>query len=86
MDQTTLIGFTGATLILIAFVLNQIKKWRDDDLVYDVFNFIGGALMVYYALLILSYPFAVLNSVWALVSLKDILIKPRKNHVQGMDI
>ncbi len=65
------IGIVGAGLILIAFVLEQSHRWRDDELRYDVVNFIGGALLVLYALLVRAYPFAVLNGVWALVSLRD---------------
>lgn len=64
-------GFTGMSLILIAFILNQTHKWKDDDLKYDITNSVGSILMVIYALIIKSYPFLILNSVWAAVSLRD---------------
>lgn len=69
-----LIGTIGATLILIAFVLNQLHVWKDRDLRYDIVNVLGGALLVTYAVLINSWPFAVLNSVWTLVSLRDVFL------------
>lgn len=69
--QTTLIGILGAGLVLLAFVLNQLHKWRDDELRYDLVNFLGGTLLVIYAILLKAYPFAVLNGVWALISLRD---------------
>lgn len=72
------IGFVGMSLILIAFIMNQIKKWKDDDIIYDVFNAIGATLMVVYAFLIASYPFLILNSVWALVSIRDVIIDLKK--------
>ncbi len=78
-DANTLIGILGAGLILIAFVLEQSHRWRDDELRYDVVNFIGGVLLVLYALLVSAYPFAVLNGVWAFVSLRDTVRDLRKN-------
>ena len=71
VDQTTLIGILGAGLVLIAFILNQLHRWRDDELRYDLVNFVGGTLLVIYALLLAAYPFVVLNGIWALVSLRD---------------
>jgi hypothetical protein len=69
----TLIGICGTTIILLAFILNQLQKLDENDIRYDILNFIGAALLVWYAYLLSSYPFLVLNSVWAIVSLKDIL-------------
>lgn len=73
-----LIGTLGATLILIAFVLNQIHVWKDDDLRYDIVNVVGAALLVAYAILLRSWPFAVLNGVWTLVSLRDVFMDVRR--------
>ena len=78
MFQTIIIGSLGALIVLIAFVLNQLKIWKDDYLIYDLFNFIGGALLVIYALILSSYPFIVLNFVWAALSLRDIFIDLRR--------
>lgn len=72
MDTTLIIGTSGAALILIAFVMGQIHRWKDTDLIYDAVNFIGSALLVAYAVLLVSYPFMILNIIWAAVSLRDI--------------
>ncbi len=74
MDFTTLIGASGATLILIAFILEQTHRWKDTDLKYDVVNLLGSALLIVYAVMLGSYPFLVLNGVWALVSLRDVIV------------
>lgn len=74
MDQLTIFGACGALLILIAFVLNQLHKWRDDYFWYDLFNLIGSLILVIYAVLLSSWPFAILNAVWAIVSLRDVFI------------
>ena len=74
-DLVTVIGVIGAAIILFGFFMNQTHRWRDTDRVYDVTNFIGGVLMTAYAFLIGSMPFAVLNVVWAFISLRDLLSK-----------
>ncbi|MBI4992441.1 MAG: hypothetical protein HZB99_04455 [Candidatus Harrisonbacteria bacterium] len=72
METELLVGTTGAIFILIAFIFNQTHRWKDDDVIYDLFNLIGGLLLVTYAFLLKTYPFLILNSVWALVSLMDV--------------
>ncbi|MEK7644324.1 MAG: hypothetical protein AAB390_03425 [Patescibacteria group bacterium] len=78
MEGINLIGTSGATVILVAFILNQLGFWKSNSLKYDAVNFIGGVLLVFYAFKIDSYPFAVLNGVWALVSLRDVFIDIKK--------
>ena len=36
-------------------------------------NLAGASLLIVYGLIIKGYPFVILNSVWALVSLKDVV-------------
>ena len=79
MDTAIIIGTSGALIILIAFIMNQIKKWRDDYLIYDFFNFMGSLLLVIYAVILSSYPFLVLNLIWAAVSFRDILVDFKRN-------
>jgi uncharacterized membrane protein YdcZ (DUF606 family) len=79
MDQTTFIGTLGALIVLIAFIMNQIRKWKDDYLIYDISNFIGSLLLVIYALILSSYPFLVLNSVWSAISLRDVFADLKKD-------
>ncbi len=67
-------GIAGAALLLIAFTLNQTHVWKDTDIAYDSVNLIGGVLLVIYALQIGSIPFAILNGVWAAVSIRDVII------------
>lgn len=77
-DFSTVIGILGASLILIAFILEQFKIWKNDWLRYDAVNLIGSILLVWYGLMINGYPFVVLNGIWALVSLRDVIIDLRK--------
>ena len=73
MNSEIVIGIVGATLILVAFVLNQIGKWSKDSFSYDLVNAIGSAFLIYYAYILTSYPFMVLNAVWFLVSVRDLV-------------
>lgn len=75
---TNIIGIIGATIILICFLLNQFHKLSRDSFLYDLCNFIGSAILIYYAYLIWSVPFMVLNGVWAAVSLKDVIMPKKK--------
>jgi hypothetical protein len=74
MDITTILGICGMALILFAFLLNQMNVWQNNNIKYDFSNLIGSGLMVYYAFTLKSVPFFLLNLVWTLVSLKDVII------------
>jgi len=78
---TTILGIVGAFLVLLAFVLEQFHVWKNEDLSYDFCNLIGSGLLVAYGLIIKGYPFVILNSVWALVSLRDVFKDLGKNKV-----
>lgn len=68
-----LIGVIGAGLILLAFTMNQLRRWSTESLVYDVVNSVGSLLLVIYAVLLNSIPFLILNLVWFVVSAKDVV-------------
>lgn len=74
MDIVLVIGASGMSLLLIAFVLNLFKKIMQDSIVYNVFNIIGSALLVYYAYILNSIPFIILEAVWALFAFYKLII------------
>lgn len=74
MDPITLLGIVGAIIILALFLLNQFKIVDVDNIWYDLGNVIGGTILVVYALLIDSLPFLLINGVWVLFSLRDVVI------------
>ena len=73
--EITIIGVLGASIILVAFLLNQFGKWSTESRSYDLANTIGSGILMYYAYLLDSLPFLVLNAVWFLVSLRDVVKK-----------
>jgi len=73
-----IIGFSGMAIILIAFLLNQAKRWSADSISYDIANAVGSTLLVVYAVALKSYPFLILNAIWAVASIKDIFTDLRE--------
>lgn len=65
-------------ITLTAFLLNQIGKVDKDDFSYDLLNAMGAGLLILYAFLIKSWPFFVLNLIWALISAKDVIVDVKK--------
>lgn len=77
-DPFLLLGIAGMVCILYGFLMVQTHRWSEDSTIYDALNFIGAALLVFYALSGRAWPFVVLNAVWALYSLKDIFLDLKK--------
>ena len=71
-DPFLILGIIGMICILVGFLLTQLHKWTQDQMRYDVANFLGSALLLIYALEGRAWPFVILNGVWALYSLKDV--------------
>ena len=69
VDLVTVIGVLGLVIILFVFILNQIKKLSAESIIYDSANFVGAALLAYYAFAIGSIPFLILQIVWGGFSL-----------------
>lgn len=74
MDPFLLLGIVGMACILLAFLLEQRGIWKNDGLAYDVANCLGSFLLVAYAIAGRSWPFIVLNAVWGLYSLYDVIM------------
>lgn len=73
--MSELIGIAGATLVLGAFISNQLNLWTNKNWRYDLVNFVGSALLVAYSLITVSYVFLIINLVWATFSLRDLIIR-----------
>lgn len=72
-ELITLIGVVGAGLVLFAFIMAQTKRWTPESFYFDLVNFLGSAVLVFYGLLLNSIPFVILNTVWAAFSLRDVI-------------
>lgn len=72
-DLVTLIGIAGAGSILFAFLMNQLDRWHNDAFWYDGVNALGAGLLIWYSVLIESWPFVVLNVVWFASAAYDLI-------------
>lgn len=73
MTLSDWIGFTGVTILLIAFLLNLTGKITQNHVMYIVLNIIGAALTGFASYLIHYVPFIILESTWTLVSVAGLI-------------
>lgn len=67
-----IIGIVGMMALLLAFILNLLKRLTQDDLTYIGLNIAGGGLSTYYAVSLDAFPFIILEGVWTLFALYKI--------------
>ena len=75
MDHITILGITGAFVILFAFMLNQLGKINAESRWYDSINAVGSLLLIVYAVFLNSVPFVILNTVWFVISVMGLFKK-----------
>ncbi len=63
-----IISLIGAMLILAAFALQQLGRWKSDDALYLWANLLGSATLTVIAWIEQQWGFLLMESVWALVS------------------
>ena len=79
LDVYFTIGISGLVLLLGAFFLLETNKISRHSKPYLVANIIGSALLAVYALSLQSWPFVVLESVWAAFATYELAIR-KKTH------
>jgi len=73
MSFTNIIGTAGVAMILLAYYMNTVKMIPVNGKLFYVMNTIGAALACYASILILFWPFVVLESAWTLVSIYGLI-------------
>jgi hypothetical protein len=63
-----IIGIVGMLFILIGFILEEFTKYNHQKVGFNVINILGAGLLVYYAFVLNSWPFMVLNAVWLITA------------------
>ncbi len=63
------IGIVGGIFYLIAFVEVSTGQWNGRSYRYEIFNLIGGILLLYYSMAKHAYTNIVLNIIWIVVAL-----------------
>jgi hypothetical protein len=66
--HSTIIGFLGVGLLLVAFFLNLFRYLRTDSLAYLSLNLVGAIVAWWSSWLIDFMPFVLLEGTWAIVA------------------
>lgn len=69
------ISMIGAALILIAFAGSQAGRMDRQDFAYNLLNLVGSGLLAWVAIVNRQAGFIVLETVWALLSIKPLFTK-----------
>lgn len=77
------IGFTGVTILLVAFFLNLRDIIGKDSLTYILLNVIGAGIACLASVLINYLPFVILEGCWTIVSIFSLVQYFRKNAKNG---
>lgn len=75
-------GTAGVTILLLAFIMNLLKKWKQESLLYILCNLVGAGLACISSLFIHFIPFVVLEATWTIVSLIALIKNIRMNFNQ----
>ncbi len=76
------IGSVGVSILLVAFLLNLLKKIAQDSVSYVFMNLIGALLAGIASWMIDYTPFIILEAVWVLVSLVSLVSIMRKPSIK----
>ena len=74
------ISLAGAAMILAAFAAQQAGRMKSADLSYLVLNFVGSAILAYFAIEARNLGLIALEGSWAVISLWSLaraLLRPR---------
>lgn len=76
------IGSVGVSILLVAFLLNLLKKIAQDSVSYVVMNLIGALLAGLASWMINYTPFIILEAVWVFVSMVSLVSIMRRSSIK----
>ena len=76
------IGSVGVSILLVAFLLNLLKRIAQDSVCYASMNLIGALLAGLASWMINYTPFIILEAVWVLVSMVSLISIMRRPSIK----
>jgi hypothetical protein len=77
-----ILGAIGVSLLLLAFLMNLLKKWNQESLPYIILNVAGAGLSCASSIVIHFVPFIILEGVWTVVSIAALIKVISKKQVK----
>ena len=77
MTLTDWIGFTGVTILLVAYFLNLRNIITKDSFIYLLLNLIGAGIACLASVLLKYLPFIILEGSWTIVSAIGLMTRRR---------
>ena len=65
-------GVVGACLVLFGFYRTSIGRWKNKSFWYELDNFVGATLLVFYQIHTKAYISVVVNVIWAIVAFRGL--------------
>ncbi len=69
-----IVGIIGLVLLLVAFVFEEFTSLAQDSMFFNLLNIVGSIGLGYYALILGSIPFIILEVVWGAVALWKLVL------------
>lgn len=69
MKTSDIIATIGVTILVVAFLLQNLKLIKSEGATYGFLNFIGATIACYASWLISFYPFVILEGIWSCIAL-----------------
>lgn len=73
MESHILISTLGVTVLLAAFIMQQLKWIESSSNLYTFLNFFGALLSAWGSFLIEFWPFVILECTWSTISLVSLI-------------
>lgn len=66
-------GWAGSAMVVLAYAMLSMNKWKANDIIYQWTNFIGSSLLIAFTLYKRAFPPATVNTIWAIIALLSII-------------
>lgn len=73
MDIFSIIGWFGAIVYVMAYLLLVLKKVTSDDWLYHLLNLMGAVCLIVNGVVLADFPNVAVNMIWAIIAVFAII-------------
>lgn len=78
-----ILGWLGALEVITAYALNSSQKIKSNSITFQLLNLTGAVLLIINSIYHKTYPFTLINTVWAVIALVTIVGILKKKQADG---